>query len=452
MRVTCALLLLLAVAFEPQVVDARPPEPCAPGRFLVTSSVLPPGGEPLQAVTIDPAGTLTIDGCGPVAVSVRPTRTATRLRARWAPCGDLRRLRLEARIRAPECVALVGRLRGRGYPSVRISATRSTCGDGRLDTRGGEECDASAADGDTLCRGSCVAATCRCAGVEPPRDLVATISGSDVLLAWTPPGPASSLTEARVVRRLNEPPAGADDPQATVLFAGTGAAAVDALGALLPSTAESSRTYHYAVFGCLPGGPCETTGGRTTLSPTVMQVLAAGGYVLHWRHAAADVCRDKSELGTAGTTTTPDWWKSCVADCAVATARQLNDAGRAEATTIGTVLRARGIPFGRVLTSEYCRNVQSAALMALGPTPEQSPAITFFVYDEPGRCDQSYALLAATPASGTNTGLVGHAGFTPACPVLSELEWGEAAIFKPDGAGGSTFVTRVPWDGWSALP
>ena len=33
-----------------------------------------------------------------------------------------------------------------------------------------------------------------------------------------------------------------------------------------------------------------------------------------------------------------------------------------------------------------------------------------------------------------------------------ELAWGEAAVFKPDGVGGSTFVQRVLFSEWATLP
>jgi phosphohistidine phosphatase SixA len=452
-----AIPILLTFMLVSHVAATRASTPCPPGRFLVTSPVPPPAAEPVEVVAFDAAGTLTIDGCGPTAATVRAGRSWTRLHARWEPCGQHRRLRLRARIHAPECTTLEGWLRGTGYPATEFSAVRSTCGDGVLDVAGGEQCDASAVGGDVPCPGSCgepsSATPCRCTSIETaPSRLAAAIVGGDVVLTWTPPDPASGLTDVRLVRRLNQPPADADDPQATLVFVGSAAEAVDPVAGLLPDTAETSRTYHYAVFGCLPGGSCETTGSRASLIPSLVQVLAAGGYVLHWRHATATVCADNLALGTAATTMVPDWWQSCEADCAIATARQLSDVGRNEATAIGAELRARGVPFGRVVTSEFCRNVETADLMALGPVPEESPAITYFVHDEANRCADSYALLAEAPASGTNTALIGHAGFSPACPVLGELAWGEAAVFKPDGIGGTEFVTRVLWDGWSALP
>ncbi|MCC6850164.1 MAG: hypothetical protein IT294_16835 [Deltaproteobacteria bacterium] len=285
---------------------------------------------------------------------------------------------------------------------------------------------------------------------EPrPKDLTATVAGALVALGWTPPGAASVNTHVRVVRRLDVPPSDADDPAAVAVFFGTAATASESLGNLLPTTPATARVYHYAAFGCTAAGSCESAGSRATLSPTLAQVLRAGGYVLHWRHAAADVCADQLQLGTAATTMSPDWWKSCDADCGAATARQLNATGVAQASTVGQVFDTLGFPVGRVISSEFCRNVTTAELMDFGPTIELDPGITYFVYDEPGRCAASYALLRTAPAAGTNTAIVGHAGFT--CAVLDQLAWGEAAIFKPDGLGGATFVARVTATAWGSL-
>jgi hypothetical protein len=58
-------------------------------------------------------------------------------------------------------------------------------------------------------------------------------------------------------------------------------------------------------------------------------------------------------------------------------------------------------------------------------------------------------MLSEPPATGTNSALVTHSGFT--CPVLDSLASSEAAVFKPTDAG-TVFVTRVPYDAWQALP
>ena len=94
--------------------------------------------------------------------------------------------------------------------------------------------------------------------------------------------------------------------------------------------------------------------------------------------------------------------------------------------------------------------MQTAELADFGAPTELSPAITFFVYEEDGRCDASRALLAVRPAAGTNTALVSHAGNV--CPPLSSLGMGGAALYRPDGAGGTAFVAELDWDDWATLP
>jgi len=291
-------------------------------------------------------------------------------------------------------------------------------------------------------------------GAPPnPSGLTATVDDADIDLAWTPPHPASGNTHVKLVRRLNTPPTAADDPDASQVFFGTATSTTDDLTDLLPTTTTTPRTYHYAAFGCTAAAVCGGDPSRASVAPTVVQVLRAGGYTIHWRHGLANVCTDNLGLGTAATTMTPNWWKSCDANCGTtATARQLAAAGATDATTVGNAFDTLGISVGRVLSSEFCRNFTTAQLMDFGPTIEQVQGITFFVYDEANRCPNVQARLAETPAAGTNTAVIGHAGFSTPCPVLESLGMGEAAIFKPDGVGGSTFIARVLPAGWATLP
>jgi phosphohistidine phosphatase SixA len=279
---------------------------------------------------------------------------------------------------------------------------------------------------------------------------MAAVNDTLVELTWSSPDPSSGNTVVRVVRSLNAPPSGPDDPNGTVVYEGPAEAATEPTSALLPDMPDAPRTYHYAAYGCTPAQTCETTGSSTTLTLTLTEALVGGGYNVIWRHASADVCSDNLSLGTVATTTTPDWWKSCESNCAIATARQLNATGVMEATAIGQDLASLGVPFGRVLSSEFCRNIQTAELMNLGPTIEERLEITYFVYDEANRCTNTQTLLTLPPSPGQNVALIGHAGFV--CPVLESLAWGEAAIYKPDGSGGSELITRVLWDGWMSLP
>lgn len=279
---------------------------------------------------------------------------------------------------------------------------------------------------------------------EAPSALSATVAGPAVELAWSW-ATAGRADSVRVVRGT-VPPASAAEGSA--VYQGSGTSASDDLAALFPL-----EEWHFAAYACNACGGCGTAAARTSLTPTLTQSLVAGGYVIHWRHASADVCEDRLDLGTAAATSTPGWWLSCSTSCPPAgnaTARQLSDEGHAESLAIGYALRARGVPFGRVVSSEYCRCTQTAEGMALGPAVETLPGITYFVYDEENRCAHTQALLAEVPAAGTNTALVGHANFT--CPILQDLRWGEAAIFRPDGAGSWVFVDTVQAHAWEALP
>ena len=134
-------------------------------------------------------------------------------------------------------------------------------------------------------------------------------------LAWTNADPSGGYTQALVVRRLNAPVDGPEDPEATLVFIGQSATATHLLTDLLPSVPEQTRVYHYAVFPCTAQGDCGSDGATATLSPTLPDALRGGGYVLHWRHAFADVCEDHLDLGTADNPLEPNWWKSCEADC-----------------------------------------------------------------------------------------------------------------------------------------
>jgi hypothetical protein len=313
-------------------------------------------------------------------------------------------------------------------------------------------------------------------GGTQPSNLSVSLSadGQRVQLAWALPG------RVRVVRALNAAPASATDPQADLVFEGLDAGASEAVSLLLPDVGGTPRTYTYAAFPC-QGVTCANQASTAQLTLTLSQALRGGGYTMNWRHASASQCGDRTDLGcavarvgcTAAASSAANWWRSCDDVCTTATARQLTQptAGQ-ETTAIRQGFMQRGITVGRVISSEYCRNVQTAQGMNFGPAIEQRPEVTYFVYDEDNRCSLSYGLLNATPAPGTNTAIVNHAGFT--CPVLDSLAWAEAAIFKPRAPTGRMctgpsgcmsdegcvagqcvkplFITRLTHTQWATLP
>lgn len=87
--------------------------------------------------------------------------------------------------------------------------------------------------------------------------------------------------------------------------------------------------------------------------------LRAGGHVALMRHTDAP-----------GGTGDPPGFR--LEDCA--TQRNLSDKGRAEATQIGARLKAEGIAFENILSSPWCRCMDTARLLDMGPV---EPAPTF---------------------------------------------------------------------------
>lgn len=281
--------------------------------------------------------------------------------------------------------------------------------------------------------------------LEPVAGFAASIEPSSaVRLTWTSPGNEMFV---RIVRKEGAAPANPEDGELVYFGAAAAANAIDQTPGFSPLDAM-----YYAAFPCTPCGECAAASSQADVTPTLMQALRAGGFVIYWRHATATVCNDRLDLGTATTPGSGNWWRSCDRDCATAVARQLSEEGYAEAEAIGAELRERSIPFGKVLSSEFCRCTQTAEHMALGPEIQTIPDLTFFVYNEEFRCEAVEALLAQTPNKGTNTALIGHINFpAPKCQPIANLASGEAAIFRPDGKGGFTLVDRVlPYE-WAEL-
>ena len=64
----------------------------------------------------------------------------------------------------------------------------------------------------------------------------------------------------------------------------------------------------------------------------------------------------------------PDADKVDVKDCT--TQRNLDDAGRAQARRVGEMFRQHGIKAARLVSSQYCRAIETAKLTGLGPVQE----------------------------------------------------------------------------------
>jgi len=130
---------------------------CSGGRFLVANALLGGGyrAGTTDAVVVEAGRVSIASGCPSARVRMKASRKGTTLKAVWGECGEIRGVRLRARIDRA-CLRMAGVLAA-GTPEVRqrFTATRvPTCGNGVREAD--EQCD----DGNTA-PGDCCSATCR---------------------------------------------------------------------------------------------------------------------------------------------------------------------------------------------------------------------------------------------------------------------------------------------------
>lgn len=170
-------------------------------------------------------------------------------------------------------------------------------------------------------------------------------------------------------------------------------------------------------------------GERATASEAAWTALTQPGAIAVMRHALAPGTGDPAEF-TLG-------------DCS--TQRNLDARGRAQAETIGDALRARGVSFDRVLTSQWCRCRETAELVAMGEV-DAFPALNSFFAQRAQREPQTrdtLAYLRALP-EGESVLLVTHqvniTALTGVYPSSGEIVVGRIGTGGFDVAGTIEFA------------
>ncbi|HYE92671.1 MAG TPA: hypothetical protein VEA38_16695 [Terriglobales bacterium] len=154
--------------------------------------------------------------------------------------------------------------------------------------------------------------------------------------------------------------------------------------------------------------------------------LKQGGHVLMMRHATAPGTYD------------PPGFK--VDDCA--TQRNLDELGRAESRRIGAMFKDKGVPIGRVLSSRWCRCLETARL-AFGAV-EPWPALDSLRRgEETTRVRETRAFLSR-PFTGPNVVLVTHQFNIRDVTGLPSIASGETIVLKPLGGEGFRVAGRLP--------
>lgn len=174
----------------------------------------------------------------------------------------------------------------------------------------------------------------------------------------------------------------------------------------------------------------------------LIESLRQGGYFMYFRHGATD---------SSQTDVSPPRLDDCTAQ------RNLTDAGRDQAASIGVQFRALKIPVGQIATSPYCRASEFANLM-FGRVTRTEPSMQL---PDPipaeARLQNNAAfetLFATPPMAGTNTALVAHSpnirdifDFRSSADLPVE---GGVAILRP-GPDKPTIEARILPDEWAVF-
>jgi virginiamycin B lyase len=170
----------------------------------------------------------------------------------------------------------------------------------------------------------------------------------------------------------------------------------------------------------------------------LVSALRGGGYVISFRHAATEPVPDDAD-------------PVVLSDCD--TQRNLSAEGRRQARAIGQAIERLQIPIGRVLSSRFCRALETARL-AFGKVIRE-PRLENLETAETeaerdARIEGLRRLLSTAPDGATNSVLVTH-GFnlTPATGVT--VEEGGAAVFRPQGERGFALVATLALSEWEEL-
>lgn len=170
----------------------------------------------------------------------------------------------------------------------------------------------------------------------------------------------------------------------------------------------------------------------------ILELIKSGGYVLYFRHLQTDNNTKDTDL-------------SNMKDCSKQ--RVLSAEGRENAEKLGKAFASLKVPVGGVITSQFCRAVESAKLMGLTDATETAdlnndsgePLVT---KDESARRAKALKeLLAKAPPAGKNIVIVAHVPNIriAAGDDFGAMKEGDLAVFAPKGAAGFEPVGSIKY-------
>ena len=170
-------------------------------------------------------------------------------------------------------------------------------------------------------------------------------------------------------------------------------------------------------------------------TPTLVEQLRAGGYVLFLRHASTDFSQHDAAM---------KGYKDC------ANQRNLTDKGRDEARAIGEHVKRLKIPIGTVLASPFCRTMETAQLAFGKAQPSTEVRGGPARPEDPARYAALRKLLSGAVPRRENLVISSHANPFYALVGPPYLAEGEIAVVRPQGDSFAV-VARVRVEDWQSL-
>jgi phosphohistidine phosphatase SixA len=166
--------------------------------------------------------------------------------------------------------------------------------------------------------------------------------------------------------------------------------------------------------------------GPVRADEALWAALAGGGHVALMRHAYAPGTGDPENFR--------------LEDCS--TQRNLHEAGREQARRTGEAFREHGVAVGQVLSSRWCRCLETARLLGLGTVEPFAPLDSFFGDRDhgPDQTEAVRARLAEAAPDGASLVMVTHqvnitalTGIFPRSGEIVVLRLGGPEIFETIG-------------------
>ena len=170
----------------------------------------------------------------------------------------------------------------------------------------------------------------------------------------------------------------------------------------------------------------------------LLEALGRGGYVVYLRHTKTQKDQKDAEI-------------TDYADCSKQ--RNLSEEGKVQAKMIGDGLKKFSVPVAEVLTSPYCRAVDTATIVfGKGQKAEELRYATRLTPDEAKVANEWVKKqLAKAPAAGANTFLVSHTANLKDATGIWPKNDGDINVFKPNGDGTFTHVGTITPEEWPGL-